>query len=231
MKKQAFKMYGIAVENRAREIDLFWKRATFFWAFQIAALAVIALAIDDKVTSFDDLNAINWLIICVGISLGLVASFSGYLSARGSKYWQEVWEKKVELLEHEFPLFRTKTYVSIKFAGAGTWSVSKQVVLFIFYTFILWALAALGAFAVLLHGMICNEMLSIAAVGGISLLVPSVLYCIAMCLFGRTNGKMIIELPYETPKESKTSNAKQQESKRVSDILNDRQEFDPRQRL
>jgi hypothetical protein len=96
------KAFEKAHEIRIFEIELYWKRATYFWAF-IAATFAGYFAIYSSVNTPQ--NDILFLLNC----LGIVFSFSFYLVNRVSKYWQLNWEKHVDMLEDEIsgPLYKT----------------------------------------------------------------------------------------------------------------------------
>jgi hypothetical protein len=102
--KRAFEK---AWEIRNFEIELYWKRATYFWAF-IASTFVgyFALVNAQAYTRRDPYDhAEVYFIICVG----LILSLAWHLSNRGSKQWQRQWEIHVDLLEDDFtgPLYKT----------------------------------------------------------------------------------------------------------------------------
>lgn len=80
-----------ALDIRKFEIELYWKRATYFWAFIAAAFAGYAL-------TYKTADAEPWLSMLFA-ALGLVFSFAWYLVNRGSKFWQSNWERHVDLLE------------------------------------------------------------------------------------------------------------------------------------
>jgi hypothetical protein len=84
MKEKAF---DIAHQNRNFEIEHFWKRALFFWGFMSTAFAgyLASKKFSPELSIFLS-------------SFGLICAFSWTLANRGSKYWQEYWERKVELL-------------------------------------------------------------------------------------------------------------------------------------
>jgi|SRR5438270_1430938 len=72
-----------ALDIRKFEIDLYWKRATYFWALIAASFAgYFAL----QSTESAKRNAFSIFIVSC---IGLVLSFAWYLVNRGSKYWQE----------------------------------------------------------------------------------------------------------------------------------------------
>ena len=94
-----------ALETRKFEIELYWKRATYFWTFIAAALAAYGVIRASK-----DIELVEkvHLSVLVGV-LGFVFSFAWYAVNRGSKKWQENWEDHVAVLEDDLigPLFKT----------------------------------------------------------------------------------------------------------------------------
>ena len=92
-----------ALDIRKFEIDLYWKRATYFWTL-ITASFVGYFALQNVEPSKKDEFSI-FVVACIG----LVLSFAWYLVNRGSKYWQENWERHVDVLSEKVvgPLYRT----------------------------------------------------------------------------------------------------------------------------
>lgn len=80
------KRFDVAVTIRNFEIELFWKRSLFFWGFISAAFVGYAAL---------RTSHLRVLIAC----FGMICSFAWTLVNRGSKYWQESWESKVERFE------------------------------------------------------------------------------------------------------------------------------------
>lgn len=103
MTKQA-KALELALDIRKFEIDLYWKRATYFWAFITAAFAGYGLVqkLDEPEKTF-----LSVIFAC----LGLVFSFGWFCVNRASKYWQENWENHVDILEDAVlgPLYKVVT--------------------------------------------------------------------------------------------------------------------------
>lgn len=91
----------VAHDIRKFEIDLYWKRASYFWTFIAAAFAGYFILAKDVATAPDTV----FIVAC----LGLVFSLAWYLVNRGSKTWQRNWENQVDLLEDEVtgPLYKT----------------------------------------------------------------------------------------------------------------------------
>ena len=91
-----------ALDIRKFEIELYWKRATYFWTFIGVTLAGYGAL---QASSAEEKSRLSILLSC----LGLVFSFGWFCVNKGSKKWQENWEKNVNLLEDEVlgPLFKT----------------------------------------------------------------------------------------------------------------------------
>ena len=96
------KALELALDIRKFEIDLYWKRATYFWTFIAATFAGYAIVY--KVSSGNN----SWLLL-VFSCLGFLFSIAWYLANRGSKFWQNNWERHVDLLEDHVvgPLYKT----------------------------------------------------------------------------------------------------------------------------
>jgi hypothetical protein len=90
-----------AHEIRKFEIDLYWKRAAYFWAFIAATFAGYFAFQKDTDKGIES----TCLIAC----LGFLFSVAWYFVNRGSKAWQRNWELHVDLLEDEVmgPLYKS----------------------------------------------------------------------------------------------------------------------------
>ncbi len=113
-----------ALDTRKFEIDLYWKRATYFWAF-IAAMFVAYFA----VLNSDKIINIKGVTILIS-ALGYFFSLGWYFVNRGSKYWQENWEAHVDLLGSSiqgnlFTTIKISNQDFFKFNKAYPFSVSK----------------------------------------------------------------------------------------------------------
>jgi hypothetical protein len=94
-----------AHDIRKFEIELYWKRATYFWAFQAVAFAALGFLFKDGSIPKPEL-------IIIPAMIGFVTAVGGYLTARGSKFWQENWEAHVDLLEPSIAGRLTQVIVS-----------------------------------------------------------------------------------------------------------------------
>jgi len=127
--------FKVSVQTRNFEIGLFWSRSLFFWGFISAAFIGYAALRQSE---------LRVLVAC----FGMVCSLAWTLVNRGSKYWQEVWETKVERFEPPVtgPLFSVEEDAQDK----GCWlrgrkySVSKLAIALSDYVFLLWFTIVIG---------------------------------------------------------------------------------------
>jgi hypothetical protein len=139
-KKQRRKALKHALDIRKFEIELYWKRTTYFWTLIAAIIAGFCL-VQVKADKFkQDLSVI---LSC----LGIVFSFGWICVNKGSKHWQENWETHVDMLENEFtgPLYKivfSKAEQEQTFrdwvTGQAPMSVSKINQIISCYVFFLW---------------------------------------------------------------------------------------------
>lgn len=138
--KEALKQ---ALDIRKFEIELYWKRATYFWTFIGATMAGFLAVQASSVGNKQDLAVI---LAC----LGVVFSFGWVCVNRGSKFWQENWEKHVDVLEDDItgPLYKTVMSrnetlscgdkIIHLITGPSSISVSKVNQIISLYVFVLW---------------------------------------------------------------------------------------------
>jgi hypothetical protein len=90
------------MEIRKFEIELYWKRATYFWTF-IGATFAGYVVVYEKAKNKDP-----WMLLLFSC-LGFLFSIAWYLVNLGSKFWQNNWERHVDLLEDIVvgPLYKT----------------------------------------------------------------------------------------------------------------------------
>jgi len=129
--------FARAHQLRQFEIELYWKRATYFWVFQAAIFAALGFVSNG--------SAQKWPQLPLGLAaMGFLTALAGWLAANGSKFWQENWEAHIDVLETEFEGDLHKT---VWIGGDGVrWSVSgvngRLSVCFLFF----WLALAVAAF-------------------------------------------------------------------------------------
>lgn len=87
-----------ALETRKFEISLYWKRTGFFWAF-ITVIYTALFNVFCKYLECPCKYSIFVPAISVLAGLGFFFSLAWHMVNKGSKFWQENWEKHVALLE------------------------------------------------------------------------------------------------------------------------------------
>ena len=113
-----------ALDIRKFEIDLYWRRTGFFWAFitiiYTALFSVFCKYIECPVKYFLFVPVISTL-----SGLGFFFSIAWHMVNKGSKFWQENWEKHVSLLEKSEigPLY--DVFLNPKTTG-NRWNPTKE---------------------------------------------------------------------------------------------------------
>lgn len=123
-----------AHETRRFEIELYWKRANYFWLLQAAVFTAFGLL----VTTEDKAKNIPEVLPLALTCLGFLCAYAGYLSAEGSKFWQENWEKHIDILEDSI---EGKLYKTVWVSSHGIkHSVSRINSILILYFCAFWVL-------------------------------------------------------------------------------------------
>lgn len=140
-----------AMEIRKFEIDLYWKRAAYFWTFIGASFAGYGAV--EGASTITNKAALTVPLSC----LGLVFSVGWFCVNKGSKLWQENWENHVDLLEDKKigPLYRIvlirekprnfKRRVIDLLTGPAALSVSRINQLISLYVTVVWAVLLVSA--------------------------------------------------------------------------------------
>jgi len=126
-----------AYEMRKFEIELYWKRAAYFWAFQLVAFTALGLLFKDGELKYTEL-------LLVPATIGTITACAGFLTSRGSKFWQENWEAHVDMLEGAMKGRLTQVVVC---RGPQQFSVSRTNQFLLFLLMVGWVLVLIaGAF-------------------------------------------------------------------------------------
>ena len=127
--------YNKAWEAKNFEIENYWKRANYFWAFQVASFAGYFAVVSAE--SLKNEPQISYVVICIG----LVTAFAWSFINRGSKTWQRHWEIHVDMLEEQVtgPLYKTVT-------EKKTFSVSKINDIVSRFFVLIWSVLAIKYF-------------------------------------------------------------------------------------
>ena len=167
-----------ALEIRKFEIELYWKRAAYFWAFLAITLggygAVYAARICPRWEKGEALLAIS----CFGV----VFAVAWYFVNRASKFWQENWENHVDLLEDAVagPLYKTVVHDAgmwfLKLNGPYPFSVSKVNQLLSLFVVVVFSVLA-GATVYRYYGFGWPPDASPAVIVGLAVVAVTILWC------------------------------------------------------
>jgi len=92
------KLLERAYDIRKFEIELNWKRGTYFWGFLIASFTAYFIVSD--ISKFEQTSIIKLIVICIGY----IFSLSWYYVNRGSLYWQYNYERIIEAIEESLKI-------------------------------------------------------------------------------------------------------------------------------
>lgn len=106
-----------AHDIREFEIELYWKRANYFWLLQAAVFAAVGLTWKAEGAALPE-------ILPIGLaSLGVITAWGGWLANQGSKFWQQNWEHHIDMLEAEF---EGNIYKTVYVGPLGiSWSLTR----------------------------------------------------------------------------------------------------------
>lgn len=110
---------NVARDIRKFEIELFWKRGAYFWAFILgiytAYFGIIMYAINPQniyLKNLIELPLLHKIILFILSFLGFVFCLSWVLVNKGSKFWQENWENHISILEKTKSIILQDTFLN-----------------------------------------------------------------------------------------------------------------------
>ena len=165
-------IFNLAWDSRKFEIELYWKRAVYFWAFQ--AVTLVGYFTILSTNYFDEKLHSLFYVNC----LGFITSLGWHLINKGSKSWQRHWEQIVDILEDMVVGKLYKTVTTNK-----TFSVSKINELISLFFTLMWGLNLLS--------QLYNNHLDFSGVIDYKILLPLAitLYIGYQMYFGKGRGR------------------------------------------
>ena len=164
----------IAHDIRKFEIELYWRRALYFWGFNIAIFAGIGVLMEPDCCGDGPLSQIT----AIGLSLlGLFISIAWFFMSRGAKAWQENWEQHVLFLEDHVTGGLLKTWLgnqtrffsvtrinqSVIFVIGGFWFLLAEMLIATMiwpeWALVVWSLPAPSSLAFLLPALVAGTTL------------------------------------------------------------------------
>lgn len=111
----------VVLDIRKFEIELYWKRATYFWTFIAAAFAGYGFSLT-YLRNIDNSNILKFrFLLCC---LGFIFSFGWLMANKGSKFWHVNWENHLNMLENRTIGPVHKTNVN-KTSYSNLWNPTK----------------------------------------------------------------------------------------------------------
>jgi hypothetical protein len=95
-KKRLEKVLEKALDIRKFEIELYWKRTQYFWAFLVTIYGSYVLISTKSGISVSELDPVIRFVLA---ALGMCVCLGWNQANRGSKFWQDNWEHHVDVLE------------------------------------------------------------------------------------------------------------------------------------
>lgn len=172
-----------ALDIRKFEIELYWKRAGYFWA-----LIAVAFAGFFAVLASEHLDDKKFFAYVIGV-IGFVFTWAWFLVNRGSKFWQENWENHVDMLEDSSigPLYKTilhrpkeQHYLDKYVTGPAKVSVSKINQWVSLFTLLIWI-------ALILQVLPDFEFSACVSWSRVAVAVIGASSCAMMCYGGKTH--------------------------------------------
>lgn len=198
------KAFDQVSDMRKLEIDLYWKRAAYFWAFITVAFAgYFAILSSRYIPNKDYLSFIV-------TSIGFVFTFAWYLVNRGSKYWQENWENHLDLLEDEIigPIYKTvlertqfNTLTEKLVTGPLSVSASKINQWVGVFVLIIWILLAAYSTNRIFGSLNISNQDWMIIISYAIIVIVSIICCFFMLKSGRTDKGNYTPKPFERKQE------------------------------
>ncbi len=189
--------FQLALKNRESEIDLYWRRTTYFWTLSAAVLAGYFGLTSIKTPATVSPNA------ALGVAcFGFIISLAWFFVNKGSKYWQENWENHVvslanpevgslfqKIMHRPATAPKNKTLAHIVYFFRPTEpkpiSVTKINQWVSLYTVIIWAVIIVQGYPAMQHlWRSFSPECQYLAIG-----LPTLLFAIIMRVTSRTNLK------------------------------------------
>lgn len=162
-----------AIKNREFEIQMYWKRATYFWLFVSALWVALGKLLYDWhfLDGSQQNNPYQFATLFVLSCAGMGLSFAWYMVNKGSKFWQENWEYQINFLENEImgpsyktilsdcTIYRRNSFQQECF-GSFPFSVSKINVIIAYSNVVLWLISVNVWFLLLLSHKVVSAIIS-----------------------------------------------------------------------
>ena len=131
--KKIEKAFELACDIRKFEIELFWKRGTYYWAFILASFtayfAFFSFVLKNDNFSLNtilNLDPLSKIVLLILAGLTYFFSLAWVLVNKGSKFWQKNWEAHINELEDYISGKLYKTFLNTAAKGFNKCVLSKD---------------------------------------------------------------------------------------------------------
>lgn len=175
-----------AIELRKFEVDLYWRRASYFWTLTAAVFAGYFLL---ESSSSPTIFSSKYIVSCIG----LVFSITWYLVNRGSKYWLANWDQHVNFLEDDVigPLYKTRAIRGkqnlLNFSGDFPFSVTKANQILSLFVVVVWLFLVCSELGNLDFSSASNDLIPCVTIS-----LVSALFIMYLLLHARTSKPRIV---------------------------------------
>ncbi|HHL4259617.1 TPA: hypothetical protein ACQ8Q0_001600 [Escherichia coli] len=189
------KMLGLALEKahdiRKFEIELYWKRATYFFAFFTVVITTYGITLSND----------NYKILSPFIAIiGIVFSYCFYYVNIGSKYWQENWEFIIDKIEYYVTGNLYKIYFFKNYRTKRP-SVSKINIFLSFFIIVIWY--SCFFYSLYYSYLISSFFCSIYILAATFSILATIVFCRITIADCEDNNKKIIFFKFRKPEYKK----------------------------
>ena len=140
-KEKIKEAYNKAHHIREYEINLFWSRLNYLWVINAVLFTAWGVVVYAMLNA-KEVSGLQYMCLFLLSSLGCTFTFLASSIARAGKYWQQVWEQHVYVLE---PFVSGNLYKMPFTQELPKPSISKSIMVFFVFSMIIWVISAVLA--------------------------------------------------------------------------------------
>jgi len=140
-KEKIKEAYSKAHHIREYEINLFWSRLNYLWVINAILFSAWGILVYAMLNA-KEIPTLQYVSLFFLSLFGSAFTFLASSIAKAGKYWQEVWEYHVRMLE---PFISGRLYIMPFTQNPLKPSISKSVMVFFAFSLIIWVLSAVFA--------------------------------------------------------------------------------------
>ncbi|WP_432413885.1 hypothetical protein [Pantoea allii] len=146
-KERIKEAYNKSHHIREYEISLFWSRLNYLWLINVVLFSAWGVIVYSMLNAKEIAN-LQYVALFLISSFGSAFTFLASSIAKAGKYWQQVWEYHVHMLE---PFVSGSLYSMPFTQDIAKPSISRAIMVFFAFSLLIWVLSAV--FAVVLPSL------------------------------------------------------------------------------